>query len=71
VALPSFFAANAKPTKPLATISDDAMAMAKRAAAVLLVNITIDANATFLRNTKINKVHYIFKILIHDVSVKY
>jgi hypothetical protein len=69
--LPSFFAANAEPTKPLATISDEAMAMAKRAAVVLLVNIIIDNNAKFLRNMKANKVHYIFKILIQNVSVKY
>jgi hypothetical protein len=66
----SFFAANAKPRKLLATISDEAMAMAKRAAIVLLVNITIDVNARFLRNMKINKVHYIFKTFTDVASVK-
>ena len=67
----SFFAANAKPTRPpLTTISDDAMAMAKRAAVILLLNITTDHNATFLRNAKITKVHYIFRIFIDNASVK-
>ena len=70
--VPLAFFANAEPTKPpLTTISDEAMAMVNRAAVVLLVNITIDDNARFLRNMKINKVHYIFKILIHNVSTKY
>jgi hypothetical protein len=40
-----FFTANAEPTRPpLATISDEAMAMVKRAAVVPLVNIGIDSN---------------------------
>jgi hypothetical protein len=35
-----FLAANAEPIRPPATISEDAMARANRAAVVLLVNIT-------------------------------
>jgi hypothetical protein len=50
-----FFAANAKPRKPLATISEEAMAIAKRAAVVFLLNIGVDDNAMFLRNVKVNK----------------
>ena len=44
------FSANAEPTRPpLRTISDDAMRMAKRAAVVLLVSITINYNAIFFK----------------------
>jgi hypothetical protein len=48
-------AAYAEPTKPLATISDEAMAMAKRAAVIRLLNITFDDDDAVLRNMKQNK----------------
>jgi hypothetical protein len=43
---------------PLATISDEAMAIAKRAAlVVLLFDITIDQKAIFLTNVKTGKAY--------------
>jgi hypothetical protein len=53
-----FFAANAAPTKPPPTnISDEAIAMAKRAAFVLLLYIAIDNEDRLLRNMKINNIY--------------
>ena len=49
-----FFAAKAKPTKPLATISEEARAMATRATVVLMVNIEEIIHAMSLRDMKIN-----------------
>jgi hypothetical protein len=53
-----FFAvyADADPTKSLTVMNDDAMTMAKRAAAILLLSIMFDDNdnATFLRSMKEN-----------------
>jgi hypothetical protein len=63
-------AANAEPRRPLATISDEAMAMATRAAVVLLLNIDIHDDAIFLRNTKLTQVHNIFKILMANATAK-
>ena len=57
-----FFAAKAKPTKPLATISEAARAMAKRAIVFLLVNIGEVIHAMSLRDLKINNLQEIGKI---------
>jgi hypothetical protein len=50
-------AAYADPTKSVTVKNDDAMTMAKRAAAILLLSIMFDDidNAIFLRSMKENK----------------
>ena len=63
-------AANAEPTRPVATISDEVMAIAKRAAVVLLLNIDIHDDVIFLRNTKLTNFHNILKILMVNATTK-
>jgi hypothetical protein len=65
--------ANAEPTTipSLTTISDEAMAMVKRAAIVLFVNILLsERQSILLRNVKVNSVHSILNILMEYTSLK-